>query len=151
MKKIKICRCDDRLIHGQVNYKWLEYYKVKKIVIINKKIANDVIEKGIIRLATPKNVDLEIIDEQEFLKIDKLFDGESLVLVKELKTIEFLLDNFIEIEILNIGRIPTGIGRTIFKNNIYLSEEEEIILEKIKQTGTKIICNSTPEEEEEIL
>lgn len=151
MKKIKICRCDDRLIHGQVNYKWLEYYKVKKIVIINKKIANDVIEKGIIRLATPKNVDLEIIDEQEFLKIDKLFDGESLVLVKELKTIEFLLDNFIEIEILNIGRIPTGIGRTIFKNNIYLSEEEKIILEKIKQTGTKIICNSTPEEEEEIL
>lgn len=151
MKKIKICRCDDRLIHGQVNYKWLEYYKVKKIIIINKKIANDVIEKGIIRLATPKNVDLEILDEQEFLKKDKLVDEESLVLVKELKTVEFLLENFIKIEVLNIGRIPTGIGRTLFKNNIYLSEEEKIILEKIKQIGTKITCNSTPEEEEELL
>lgn len=151
MKKIKICRCDDRLIHGQVNYKWLEYYKVKKIIIINKKIANDVIEKGIIRLATPKNVNLEIIDEQEFLKIDKLVEEESLVLVKELKTVEFLLENFIKIEVLNIGRIPTGIGRTLFKNNIYLSEEEKIILEKIKQTGTKVTCNSTPEEEEELL
>lgn len=151
MKKIKICRCDDRLIHGQVNYKWLEYYRVKKIIIINKKIANDVIEKGIIRLATPKNIDLEIIDEQELLKNDDFLDEESLVLVKELKTIEFLLENSIEIEILNIGRIPTGIGRTIFKNNIYLSEEEKIILERIRQTETKIICNSTPEEEEELL
>lgn len=151
MKKIKICRCDDRLIHGQVNYKWLEYYKVKKIIIIDKKIANDVIEKGIIRLATPKNIELIIINEEEVLKIDKLFDEKSLVLVKGLKTIEFLIENFIKIEVLNIGRIPTGIGRTLFKNNIYLSEEEKIILEKIKQTGTKVICNSTPEEEEELL
>ena len=82
MKKIKIWRWDDRLIHGQVNYKWLEYYKVKKIIIIDKKIANDVIEKGIIRLATPKNIELIIINEEEALKIDKLFDEKSLVLVK---------------------------------------------------------------------
>lgn len=151
MKRIKICRCDDRLIHGQVNYKWLEYYKIKKIIIINKKIANDIVEKGIIRLATPKNIELVIIDEQEVLKIEKLFDEKSLVLVKELKTIEFLIENFIEIEVLNIGRIPTGIGRTVFKNNIYLSEDERIILEKIKKTGTKITCNFTPEEEEELI
>lgn len=151
MKKIKICRCDDRLIHGQVNYKWLEYYKVKKIIIIDKKIANDVIEKGIIRLATPKNIELIIMNEEEALKIDKLFDEKSLVLVKGLKTIEFLIENFIEIEIVNIGRIPTGIGRSIFRNNIYLSKEEREILEKIKKTGTKITCNSTPEEEEEII
>lgn len=151
MKRIKICRCDDRLIHGQVNYKWLEYYKIKKIIIINKKIANDIVEKGIIRLATPKNIELVIIDEQEVLKIEKLFDEKSLVLVKELKTIEFLIENFIEIEVLNIGRIPTGIGRTVFKNNIYLSKDERIILEKIKKTGTKITCNFTPEEEEELI
>lgn len=151
MKKIKICRCDDRLIHGQVNYKWLEYYKIKTVIIIDKKIANDVIEKGIIRLATPKNIELVILDQQEVLKAEGLFNEKSLLLVKELKTIEFLLENSIDIEVINIGRIATGIGRAIFKNNIYLSKEEKIILEKIKKAGIKITCNSTPEEEEELI
>ncbi|RKM63506.1 PTS mannose/fructose/sorbose transporter subunit IIB, partial [Clostridioides difficile] len=45
MSLVTYCRCDDRLIHGQVIYKWVKHLGVKKIVVVDDETTNDVIAK----------------------------------------------------------------------------------------------------------
>lgn len=65
MSLVKYCRCDDRLIHGQVIYKWVKHLGVKKIVVVDDETTNDVIAKGLIKMAAPKNIDLSILTVSE--------------------------------------------------------------------------------------
>ena len=43
MSLIKYCRCDDRLIHGQVIYKWVKYLNIKQIIVVDDETSQDVI------------------------------------------------------------------------------------------------------------
>ena len=152
MKKIMFCRCDDRLIHGQINYKWLEHFNIKKIVIVDDIIPNDVLEKGIIHLATPKNIKLDILTVEQGMNYFKnTIDSEKeIVLVKKLCIVRELYKNGVEIEKLNIGRIPTDIGKKKLRKNIYVNEEELKIMNEMKEKGIIISFQITPDDEEEI-
>lgn len=151
MKKIMFCRCDDRLIHGQINYKWLEYFDIKKIVIIDDIIPNDVLEKGIIHLATPKNIKLDILTTEQGINYFNNSDDteKEIVLVKKLNIVKELVKNGVQIEKLNIGRIPTDIGKRKLRKNIYVNEEELQIMNDLKNRNIKISFQITPDDEEE--
>lgn len=151
MKKIMFCRCDDRLIHGQINYKWLEYFDIKKIVIIDDIIPNDVLEKGIIHLATPKNIKLDILTTEQGINYFNNSDDteKEIVLVKKLNIVKELVKNGVQIEKLNIGRIPTDIGKRKLRKNIYVNEEELQIMNDLKNKNIKISFQITPDDEEE--
>lgn len=151
MKKIIFCRCDDRLIHGQINYKWLEYFNFKKIVIIDDIIPNDVLEKGIIHLATPKNIKLDIFTLEEAINYFKnsMDSEEEIVLVKKLPMVKELYRNGLKIEKLNVGRIPTEIGKKKLRKNIYVNEEELKIMNELKNENIRISFQVTPDDEEE--
>ena len=56
MSLIKYCRCDDRLIHGQVIYKWVKYLNIKQIIVVDDETSQDVISKGLVRMAAPKDI-----------------------------------------------------------------------------------------------
>ena len=47
MANVKIARVDFRLIHGQVITKWIKYYPVDKIIIIDDVLAADEFMKEI--------------------------------------------------------------------------------------------------------
>ena len=82
MSLVKYCRCDDRLIHGQVIYIWVKHLGVKKIVVVDDETTNRMIEEGINikklivgRIPTgigKKKISQNVyINKKEFLLIDE--------------------------------------------------------------------------------
>lgn len=150
--KIKFCRCDDRLIHGQIVYKWLKSKKCKEIVIIDDELTRDTMTMSITKMAAPRDVELKILTINQGISY---FYGRSseeiLVLVKSIFVVRELIKNGIEIEELNIGRVPTGTGKKYVYRNVYLSLEEFEILKNIKEKGTKINIKMVPDDDEVLL
>lgn len=149
MSLIKYCRCDDRLIHGQVIYKWIEALNVKKLVIIDDEVINDVLEKGLIKLAAPKNLQLEIISIKEakryFFNEDD--SDKTLVLIRNIETAKMIIDSDIKIKQLILGRIPTEVGRNKITQNVYLNKASINILRGFVSNKVNITIQMVPDEE----
>lgn len=62
---ITVFRIDDRLIHGQIVTAWLHYADAKQIVVADDKAANDTFSQSLLKMATPKGVNLKIVDLSE--------------------------------------------------------------------------------------
>lgn len=150
MSLIKHCRCDDRLMHGQVIYKWVEELKVNEIVVVDDEVKNDVIKKGLIRLAAPKNLHLEILSVSEAIRFfyNQDCSDEILVLISNMETAQKMIDSKINIEKLTLGRIPTGVGRKKITSNVYLSKRDINILSELISKNIKIVIQMVPDEEE---
>ena len=53
---VKLVRVDHRLLHGQVVFIWTASIGVDCILIANDDVANDPIQKGILKLSQPTGV-----------------------------------------------------------------------------------------------
>lgn len=153
MPLIKYCRCDDRLIHGQIVYKWVEKLKVNKIVIVDDEARNDVIKKGLIKMAAPKDLNLKILSVSEAIR--SFFNDECndnpLVVVSNIKTVQKLIEAEINIEKLNLGRIPTAVGRKKITSNVYLNKRDICLLKNFIKDGVNVVIQMVPDDEEVLL
>lgn len=148
MALISCCRCDERLIHGQVIYKWMEALKLEQVIVVDDKAANDVIEKGFIKMAAPKNLKLQIISVNE---IDRYFynnnyDERTLVLIRDLDTANKIMGSDVKIKKLILGRIPAGIGRKKIADNVYLNKDNMELLNKFIKLGVNVVIQMVPDE-----
>lgn len=146
MINISNCRCDDRLIHGQIIYKWIQYLKVQKLIVIDDAVAEDVIEQGLIKMSAPKDCELKILSIEEAKRYfyDKGSD-DTLVLVKNLDTISTMLKDF-QFNALNLGRMPTAIGKKKITSNIYVNVGDLDIIKKLLKMKTIINIQMVPDE-----
>ena len=72
--KILNIRVDDRLVHGVVATNWIPRLNVDRVIVIDKESANNQMLKSVLRMATPKNVNLSVITLEKTLdnfKINK--------------------------------------------------------------------------------
>ena len=68
MKGIIHIRIDDRLIHGQVATMWTNNLGATRIMVINDEVANNDLQKSVLRMAAPSNVSTSIITRETALK-----------------------------------------------------------------------------------
>ena len=59
---IKLIRCDDRLIHGQVIVRVISSFDINKIVIVDDFTASNEVLKSVFALATPPPVSYTHLD-----------------------------------------------------------------------------------------
>ena len=150
MSLVKYCRCDDRLIHGQVIYKWVKYLDVKKIVVVDDETTNDVIAKGLIKMAAPKNIDLSILTVSEARRCfyNNPADDNVFALIKNLDTANRMREEGIDIKKLIIGRIPTGIGKKKISKNVYINKKEFLLIDEFIKKNINVSIQMVPDEEE---
>lgn len=148
MALINYCRCDDRLIHGQVIYKWMEALKLEQVIVVDDKVINDVIEKGFIKMAAPKNLKLQIISVSEASRYfyNDNHDERTLVLIRDLDTAKKIIEADINIKKLILGRIPAGIGRRKVTENVYLSKDNLELLKELIKLEVKVVIQMVPDE-----
>lgn len=146
MIKISYCRCDDRLIHGQVIFKWLRFLNFNKILVIDDAAAIDVIEQGLIKMSVPTDSELKILSVDEAKRyFYNITSDDTLVLIRNMETIDKMLKDF-QIETLNLGRIPTGTGKKKITNNIYLNEYDLSVIKSCLNNDTNIVIQLVPDE-----
>lgn len=126
---VELLRIDDRLLHGQVAFSWVNRYTPDAILIANDEVMKNEIQKMAIKMAKPAGMKMAIktLDDaidlinNEHVKNMKLF-----VVVKTSRDALKLIRGVKEhIRLMNIGGISNRKkgGKSIAKG-IYLSDED---------------------------
>ena len=146
MANVKIARVDFRLIHGQVITKWIKYYPVDKIIIIDDVLAADEFMKEIYGMAVPKGIEFDVLKIDEATEKLQKTDKSVVLLFKNIKTCIDAVNAGVAFEFLVIGGVPGNEKRTFISDGINLLKEEFLQLESIQTQVPEIIFKGIPEE-----
>ncbi|MDF9824748.1 mannose/fructose/N-acetylgalactosamine-specific phosphotransferase system component IIB [Breznakia sp. PF5-3] len=134
---IKVFRIDDRLIHGQIVTAWIAQAEAKQIVVIDDLAAKDTLQQSLLQMATPKNINLKILNVADgiaFLKSDEGNDN-TLLLVRGPKQALMIIDECTGVESINVGNINMKKGKKKILDNVWVDEDE---VKDLKELGTKV-------------
>lgn len=67
--KIKLCRIDDRLIHGQVATVWAHEANAARIIICSDAVANDPIRKKLVVQVGPPGIKVSVVDIEKAIRV----------------------------------------------------------------------------------
>ena len=145
-------RIDDRLIHGQVVTAWIAHSDAKQILVADDAAAKDTLQQSLLKMATPKKVDLKIMsleDAKQLIQNDES-DTKTLLLVRGPKQALYLIDSCSDVKSINVGNINMKKGKRKILGNCWLNDEEEkdirLLAEKVE-----VEVRAAPNEHKQIL
>ena len=147
MKGIIHIRIDDRLIHGQVAMFWTNELHASRIMVINDEVANDNMQKSLLRMAAPANVATSIITMDkavENISAGKYEGQRVLIVVKSPVDILYLLQHGLDIQSLNVGNMSGRDHTTSIRANINVTDEELNAFKQLLAKNIEITTVMTP-------
>lgn len=147
MEGIIHIRIDDRLIHGQVATLWTNELGATRIMVINDEVANNEIQKTMLRMAAPSNVSTSLITEEK--AVNNINNGnykgqKVLVIVKNPETIVRLMDQGLDIKKINVGNMSTRENTHHIKPSVSITPEEEQAFRVLLDRGVEITAIMVP-------
>jgi mannose/fructose/N-acetylgalactosamine-specific phosphotransferase system component IIB len=140
-----ILRIDDRLIHGQVIVGWLPEIKPDFLIVVNDKVANDVMRQEMMALSVPPEIELN------FYSTDQLDDSRvsknSFILVESPKDAWSCLQKGILPANFNVGGMHSKSNKTEIFEALHLDNDDRKFFEMILQSGIKPVFQPTPQNE----
>ncbi|MFH1715586.1 MAG: PTS sugar transporter subunit IIB [Elusimicrobiota bacterium] len=147
---IILFRIDDRLIHGQVVEGWLKEIGAEIIVVANDIVACDEMQKALMTLAIPSDVDvyIERIDTAIEQYKQGYFDkNKTLVLVSCPKDAFQLIEGGLKINSINIGGMHFSEGKKQILETISVSKDDVEYLRALSNKGLQLESRTLPEAE----
>lgn len=150
---IKLCRLDDRMIHGQIVTKWSRVVPVDRIIVANDKAGtNSVIAQSLL-MAAPGNIKVAVktVDGAiELMKNPKAALHEIMLIVANPQDLLKVVENIGGIERVNIGNwglleATDGKNRTRISQYVAFSDDEKDILRKVAQKVDDCSIQVTPD------
>lgn len=149
--KVTVMRVDDRLIHGQIVTRWIDYAEAKRILVVDDKASKDSMQQMLLKLAVPSGVKLEILSKEDGLKRIRE-DGTKenvLLLMRNPAEADAFLDMGFEMDKINIGNISNSkseTGRKKMLDYIYLEEADAAALRSLGGKGVILDVRAIPTE-----
>lgn len=147
MKGIIHIRIDDRLIHGQVAMFWTNELSATRIMVINDEVANNNMQKSLLRMAAPANVATSIITKDKAVEniSNNKYDGQRVfIVVKSPVDILYLVNHGLDIKSLNVGNMSGRDHTTSIRQNINVTDEEMHAFKELLDKGIEITTIMTP-------
>lgn len=146
MENITVFRIDDRLIHGQIVTAWAAYADAKQIVVADDMAAGDSLQQSLLKMATPKAINLKIMtldDAKEYLykEDDPL---KTLFLVRGPVQAKKLLDDNKIISTINVGNLNMKKGKTKILDNLWVFEEDVQAFKELFDLGIDVEFRTVP-------
>ncbi|MXQ72602.1 PTS transporter subunit IIB [Clostridiaceae bacterium DONG20-135] len=146
---ITVMRIDDRLIHGQIVTKWIDYANAKKIIVVDDKAAGDPMQQMLLKLAVPSGVKLEILTKADALKMiqEDTSSINVLLMVRNPKEANSLLEMGLKVDTINVGNISNSkseTGRKKMLDFIYLEQQDVEELQSIGAKGVTLEIRAIP-------
>jgi mannose/fructose/N-acetylgalactosamine-specific phosphotransferase system component IIB len=145
---IELYRIDDRLIHGQVVVGWGQPLDLQRIILVDDEVAESEWEQELYRMGVPP--ELEIL----FVSIDQAAHDLSalqrdarraIVLVGSVATMSALIERTTStVPSVNIGGVHHATGRTQRMRYVFLTPEEESLLQGIAARGIVVTAQDVP-------
>ncbi|MBB5022772.1 PTS sugar transporter subunit IIB [Desulfurispira natronophila] len=149
MKKSSFIRLDERLVHGQVVHGWLRHLKVCTIIVVDERVAQDVLRQQIYRCAVPSGIKVQFVTSRECRKVIDEMD-RTLFLFSSIEQIKDVVSEH-PVEEINIGCMQKRNNRQKEFNSIYISQNELDQLMQLKEDGTTINFQKVPGEKKLLL
>ena len=150
---IKLCRLDDRMIHGQIVTKWSRVVPVDRLIVANDQAgSNPIIAKSLL-MAAPGNIKVAVKtvkDAVELLHNPKASAHDILLIVanpQDLLTVVEQVDGIHRVNIGNWGLLEASDGkqREMVSQFVALSEDEKAILAKVNEKVEDFVLQVTPD------
>ncbi|MDR1194994.1 MAG: PTS sugar transporter subunit IIB [Endomicrobium sp.] len=138
---IELIRIDDRLVHGQIVQGWLKVININKIVVVSDEVANDQMQKMLLSMAVPSNVDLEIetIKDVSGNALDGKYDKpKTMFLFSNPSDVLDMIENGVGVKSVNVGGMHFTNGKKQLLCNVSVDEKDIEALEKIHRKGIEI-------------
>lgn len=149
---IRVIRIDDRLVHGQIISRWLQYAdNATRIFVVDDKAAGNPMLATILKIAVPHGVEFVLKtskDAIEYIQSDTS-NKNTLLLVRNPEEMYRLLELGLVVEEVNLGNIShtrSELERRKILDYIYVTEEDEYFLNKILEHGVRLDVRAVPEE-----
>lgn len=147
MEGIIHIRIDDRLIHGQVATMWTNNLGASRIMVINDEVANNNLQKSVLRMAAPSNVSTSIISRDTAVKnisAGKYSGQRVFIVVKSPLDILYLIENGLEVKKINVGNMSSKSNTEVIRPSISVTPEEKEAFKKLIDKGVEITAIMTP-------
>lgn len=144
-----ILRVDDRLLHGQVAFSWLNFLGPDAIVIANDGVLTNEIQKATIKMAKPTGVKMSIRSLKggiDLINDERVRDLKLFVVVRTTEDALTLINNVNEhISLVNIGGLSNRTkGNNKLVKGVYLSDQDIINVKEIMKKVDKVDMRIVP-------
>lgn len=136
MKKV-ILLVDDRGIHNQIIFGWVEKLNAKRLILCSY----DRLRKRE-SFFLPEGISFSLSSPEKVLRMR--FPKKTVIIIPSLKIAYQLLRDGLKMERLNITGLRFQRGRKRFFSSLYLSAQELSYLEKIIRGGVKVFFQELP-------
>lgn len=145
---IKLCRIDDRLIHGQVVVGWGARFGLDFIAVVDDALSDSEWEQDLYRAGLPDKIEARFASVAEAVR--EFPDWEAsrkrgFVLTRDAATMRRLAEggalNHVEV---NVGGIHAAPGRQPVLPYLFLSPTEAEELERIHASGVEVTAQDVP-------
>lgn len=145
---IDLVRIDDRFIHGLVVVGWVRAIRCKQIVVANDKVAANELQKTLMKIATPPDIEVLIVSIDEAIKLIKegRFDTIStMLLIANPQDALRLVQKGVNIKSINVGGMKFAKGRKQLFPSISMSEEEMEICRQLSNYNIEMEVRISPD------
>ncbi len=125
--KIVFCRIDERLIHGQITISWANLTGTRLILAINDQVANNHLQKNLIKMAAPAGIDVEVLTVEEAkqkITGDAGDQTATMILVKNPIDMLELINSGLDIKKINIGGVRQPTASIVITKEVKATPEE---------------------------
>ena len=145
---VVLFRIDDRLIHGQVVEGWLSKVDAQVLLVANDMVANDIMQKTLMQMAVPLNVEILINTVDDILSKYKSgnYDNKKVfILVSSPKDAFKLIDGGIKVPSINVGGIHYSEGKMQILEFLSVDDEDCKYFHLIDSKNVKIEGRPLPD------
>lgn len=140
-------RIDDRFIHGQVAVGWVKTLNSDQIIVANDTIATDDLQRTLMEMAKPPNVEVDILTVEEVIyKItDNTYQNKRIILlIDSPKDALRLVKNGIKIGRLNIGGMRFKDGKKQITRTVSIDNEDHETFRALNSLGIELELRAVP-------
>jgi mannose/fructose/N-acetylgalactosamine-specific phosphotransferase system component IIB len=147
--KVVLVRVDDRLIHGQVVVGWTRTVGGTNILVANDEVANNSMQRTLLKMAAPAGVKATILTVEEAAKQlnEQKFYGENvIVLVRDPQSLVRLIEAGFNLKKVNVGNVRAAQGKIRLTKEVHASEVEIEAWKKLDEFGVVLEAQWLPDQ-----
>lgn len=147
MQNLVLTRIDDRLIHGQVMTAWIKNKGANQVVIVDDDTAGDEYMIEVLEMAIPEDIAIGIFTKEEGVQFfSQGLDEPTILLVKDPGVLNYLVDNKIPINEVDVGGMGTRSDRSVLYKNISTSQEENQYFKDLLNKNINVYIQVMPQD-----
>lgn len=126
---------------------WIKNKGANQVVIVDDAAANDEYMVEVLEMAIPEEIAIGIFTKEEGVQFfSQELDAPTILLVKGPEVLNYLVDNGIAIDEIDVGGMGTRPNRSVLYKNISTSEEENEQFKDLLEKNVNVFIQVMPQD-----